>query len=150
MDTDKCSIENFRYIMKELDGLYSLFIKACKLSYAEYWSLFLVSEGECTYQHEIGETLFMSKQTVNSALKQLVKKGLVQLKLSEENQRLKTIELTDKGKKFAEKYVKGLNKSEEYAWNELSKDEQNMLLKLETKFKIKFESSIKSELNKNI
>lgn len=62
----------------ELDSVYSLFPKACGLSQAEYWSLLLVYEGVET-QSEISDLLFLSRQTLNSAFKQLKKKGLVRL-----------------------------------------------------------------------
>ena len=68
----------FREATMELDNLYSRFPKSCGLSEAEYWSLLLIYEGIVT-QSRISEQLFLSRQTLNSAFKQLQKKGLIRL-----------------------------------------------------------------------
>lgn len=72
----------------ELDNLYSRFPKSCGLSEAEYWSLLLIYEGIVT-QSRISEQLFLSRQTLNSAFKQLQKKGLIRLEPYQDNLRSK-------------------------------------------------------------
>ena len=84
------TIEAYRAGYKDLDRIWSVLSKTCGLSDAEYWSLLMIREGALT-QHEISERLFMSKQTVNSAFRQLVKKGLVRLKAQEDNLRVKRV-----------------------------------------------------------
>ena len=93
------TIEAYRAGYKDLDRIWSVLSKTCGLSDAEYWSLLMIREGALT-QHEISERLFMSKQTVNSAFRQLVKKGLVRLKAQEDNLRVKQIVLTEEGERF--------------------------------------------------
>lgn len=46
----------------------------------------------------------MNKQTVNAALKQLVKKGIIKLVIPENNQRIRQIVLTEEGDAFSGKY----------------------------------------------
>ena len=84
----------FREATMELDNLYSLFPKFCGLSEAEYWSLLFIYEGIVT-QSQISDQLFLSRQTLNSAFKQLRKKGLIRLEPYEDNQRSKQAFLTD-------------------------------------------------------
>ena len=123
----------FREATMELDNVYSFFPKACGLSDAEYWSLLLLYEGVAT-QSQISDQLFLSRQTLNSAFKQLRKKGLVQLEPYEENQRSKQAFLTEEGKQFVEKHVIQMHQVEEKAWRQLDEQERAALTTLTRKF----------------
>ncbi len=123
----KQNLRNYRNLMSEADQLYALFQKKSGLSDAEYWSLFAVRAEGCRYQHEICERTYMSRQTVNSALKQLVKKGYVQLAVPKENQRIKEIILTAEGEAFVRKYVDIVHDLEARSWARLEKEEQRAL-----------------------
>lgn len=123
----------FREATMELDNVYSSFSKACGLSDAEYWSLLLIYEGAAT-QSQISDQLFLSRQTLNSAFKQLQKKGLVRLEPYEKNQRSKQAFLTDQGKVFVEKQVVQMHRVEEKAWEQMEQEEQALLTTLTRKF----------------
>lgn len=123
----------FREATRELDNIYSLFPKACGLTEAEYWSLLLVYEGVDT-QSRISELLFLSRQTLNSAFKQLRKKGLVRLEPYEENQRAKQASLTDAGVTFVEENVLRMHRIEERAWRQMRAEDQAALTGLTRKF----------------
>ena len=116
----------------ELDNLYSRFPKSCGLSEAEYWSLLLIYEGIVT-QSRISEQLFLSRQTLNSAFKQLQKKGLIRLEPYQDNLRSKRAFLTEAGKAFVE----------ERAWQHMSQEDQAVLTALIRKFS----SCIRKELD---
>ena len=118
---------------KELDHAYTLFSKSCGLSDAAYWSLLSISEGAVT-QSQISDQLYFSRQTLNSAFKQLQKNGLIRLETCEGNQRSKQAFLTEKGKDFVEKYVVQMYQAEERAWNGLNREEQEALTRLTRKF----------------
>ncbi len=118
----------FREATMELDNVYSLFSKSCGLSEAEYWSLLLIYEGAVT-QSQISSQLSLSRQTLNSAFKQLRKKGLVRLEPYEENQRSKQAFLTEAGKEFVEKNVLRMHRVEEKAWQQISEQEREILTK---------------------
>lgn len=68
----------FREATRELDSVYARFPKSCGLSEAEYWSLLFIYEG-VAIQSRLSDMLFISRQTLNSAFKQLRQKGLVRL-----------------------------------------------------------------------
>ena len=106
------TLESFREATMRMDNVYSRFSKICGLSDAEYWSLLMIYEGGAT-QSQISGQLFLSRQTLNSAFKQLRKKGLVRLEPYAENQRSKQAFLTDAGKEFVEKYVLQMHRLEE-------------------------------------
>ena len=118
----------FREATMELDNVYSRFSKSCGLSEAEYWSLLLIYEGAVT-QSQISSQLSLSRQTLNSAFKQLRKKGLVRLEPYEENQRSKQAFLTEAGKEFVEKNVLRMHRVEEKAWQQISEQEREILTK---------------------
>ncbi len=134
----------FREATMELENVYSLFSKACGLSDAEYWSLLLIYEGVAT-QSQISGQLFLSRQTLNSAFKQLRKKGLVRLEPYEENQRSKQIFLTDAGRQFVEKHVLKMHQVEEEAWRQMKEEERVMLIEQTQKFS----GLIRKELNRS-
>ena len=122
----------FRDATWELDNIYSLFPKSCGLSEVEYWSLLLIHDGIVT-QSQISERLFISKQTLNSAFKQLRKKGLIRLEPYEENQRSKRSLLTDAGKAFVEEHILRMHRMEERAWLRLTSEERESLIGLTQK-----------------
>ncbi len=137
------TLASFREATMELDNIYSLFSKSCGLSDAEYWSLLLMYEGAAT-QSQISDQLFLSRQTLNSAFKQLRKKGLVRLEPYEENQRSKRAFLTDAGRVFVEKYIVQMHQVEEKAWGQMDEAEQAMLTTLTRKFSSLIQQELKS------
>ena len=127
------TLESFREATMRMDNVYSRFSKICGLSDAEYWSLLMIYEGGAT-QSQISGQLFLSRQTLNSAFKQLRKKGLVRLEPYAENQRSKQAFLTDAGKEFVEKYVLQMHRLEEQAWKRMEREERAALTTLTQKF----------------
>ena len=132
----------FREATMELDNLYSRFPKSCGLSEAEYWSLLLIYEGIVT-QSRISEQLFLSRQTLNSAFKQLQKKGLIRLEPYQDNLRSKRAFLTEAGKAFVEENVLRMHRVDERAWQHMSQEDQAVLTALTRKFS----SCIRKELD---
>lgn len=126
-------LATFREASMEFDAAYARFAKACGLSETEYWSLLLISEGTIT-QSEISEKLSLSRQTLNSAFKQLIKKGLVRLETLENNQRTKNAILTTEGQLFVNKNITQMHKLEEKAWRSMTEEERRMLTRLTRKY----------------
>lgn len=133
MEPTDGSIEAYRTVCKDLDRIWSRFSKDCDLSEAEYWTLLMIREG-CSTQTEISEQLYMHKQTIHSALKQLIKKGLARLETKENNLRTKQILLTEAGIQFVEKYIDSMLRIEERAWTALETEERQQLILISQKF----------------
>lgn len=93
----------------------------------------MIRDGVCT-QRDISEQLSMSKQTVNSAFRQLIKKGLVRLETVENNLRTKRIFLTDLGIQFAEQHIDSILRLEEQIWDTMTEEERSTLTKLTRKY----------------
>lgn len=129
----KDTLRAFRETTRELDNLYAVFPQYCGLSEPEYWSLLLIYEGVAT-QSKISEQLYFNRQTLNSAFKQLVRKGLIVLELCENNQRMKRAVLTQAGRELVEKQVIYMHNIERQAWGRLDEEEQEMLEQLTKKY----------------
>lgn len=127
------SVEAYREAAKELDRVWSQLSRACGLSEGEYWALVMIREG-CITQTEISEQLSMNKQTVHSALKQLIRRGIVRLETQPGNLRVKEIVLTEAGESFTEKYVDTMMDIEERVWNELTKAERREMIRVSQKY----------------
>ena len=85
-------------------------------------------------QREISERLTISPQTINSAFKLLVKKGLVRLEPFAHDQRSKRATLTEAGRAFAADRVAPLEAVEAKAWDTLSHAEHAALIQLIRRF----------------
>ena len=127
------------------DDLYSAYQKQTGLSDAEFWCLFSVYKGECEYQHEISRHMFMNKQTVNFALKQLERKSFLQMVIPPENQRLRKVVLTEQGRLFSKKHLAYIDELGEQTWSSLSCEEQTSILSGMRKINSVLSSALKTE-----
>ena len=102
--SDYEQLKEFRNTYKDLEGVYDTFPKLCGLSGAEYWALSMIYEG-ITTQHAICDQLSLSRQTINSAFKQLKKRGFIYLEAMDNNLREKQVYLTKEGIQFVEEQI---------------------------------------------
>ena len=65
----------FHKVMMETDSIYQKLQKYSGLSDAEFWSFVAIRLENHKHQHEICSWMLMNRQTVSTALKQLIKKG---------------------------------------------------------------------------
>ena len=115
---ESTSLDALNEAFMELDRAYDQLAKSCGLSEPEYWSLVLIRHGVET-QREISERLTLSPQTIHSAFKLLVKKGLVRLEPFAHDQRSKRAPLEE---------------VEARAWDTLSREEHAALIRLIRRF----------------
>ena len=144
-DHKNCSIEAYWETYKDLDRIYSRFAKECGLSDGEYWALVMIREG-CTTQTQIREEFSLNKQTIHSAIKQLVKKGLIRLETKEDNQREKKILLTKEGEDFIRNHIDGMRQLEKKAWDMMRNEEQEQLIALSQRYNDLLESELERYL----
>ena len=144
-DHKNCSIEAYWETYKDLDRIYSRFAKECGLSDGEYWALVMIREG-CTTQTQIREEFSLNKQTIHSAIKQLVKKGLIRLETKEDNQREKKILLTKEGEDFIRNHIDGMIQLEKKAWDMMRNEEQEQLIALSQRYNDLLESELERYL----
>lgn len=117
-------------IFRENDELYRGIAKAMGLPDGAFWILYILREkGEAVTQSEICSTIYMPKQTVNSALKKLACEGYLVLD-EEKNRRSKQIRLTEQGVRLAEATVDKVFAAEEQALAGLTEEEKERFLYL--------------------
>lgn len=134
--TDKIQLELIQYnqLQKKFEDLYSSFAKMCGLSDSVFWIIYSVMEREEPYtQTELCNMWSFSKQTINTALKNLEADGIIRFQVLEENRKNKQIFLTDKGLSFAQKTVIPFMDIEKRAFGALDDDERKEFLRLTQK-----------------
>ncbi|MDE6604674.1 MAG: MarR family transcriptional regulator [Clostridia bacterium] len=85
-------------------------------------------------QRDLGATLSLSKQTVNSSTKSLADMGFVELKDGKYDKREKAVVLTDRGVRFCVDKIDRIIKAEENAFSRLSEEEARALMSAEKKY----------------
>ncbi|HIY79433.1 MAG TPA: MarR family transcriptional regulator [Candidatus Olsenella excrementavium] len=118
-------------LYRESDKLYYELARNCGLSETAYWILYAieVSGGSIT-QRQIASNFSYSKQTVNSALKTLEARGLVELDYVEGSRRSKLVSLTPGGRAFSDERIRPAIAAEDRAFTSLAPEERLELLRL--------------------
>ncbi len=131
-------------IFKETDAIYSEFAKRSGLSDCAFWLLYSIREadGTCT-QKEICGQWTMNKQTVNSALKGLEKKGYITLTPSETDKRSRYIVLTDQGEQFVRKNIDIIFELEQLALQKMDDAERISMIETNRRYHQLFEAETK-------
>lgn len=125
----------YNQLYKELDHLYHNYAKDCGLSNSTLWILYSIYETKGNYtQKNLCELWSYSKQTINSALKNLEKSGFIKLESIPDNRKNKQIVLTDLGNELTEQFIKPLIEAEQNAFRKMSDDERDEFLRLTKKY----------------
>lgn len=134
--TDQIQAELIQYnqLQKKLEDFYNNFAKLCGLSDSVFWIIYTVLERQEPFtQTELCNMWCFSKQTINTALKNLVADGIIRFQPSEQNRKNKQIFLTDKGTAFAQRTVVPFMELEKRAFGALEDEERNEFLRLTRK-----------------
>ncbi len=118
-------------LYQKTDKVYYELARGCGLSETAYWILYAVEvSGGAISQARIAEEFSYSRQTVNSALKTLEARGLVELTSLEGDRRSKAVTLTPEGRAFADERIVPAIEAEERAFATLSPAERAEFLRL--------------------
>ena len=121
-------------IYKEEQELYHDYALSCGMSSTTIWLLYALSEQTCPVtQADISAEWSISKQTLNSCLKQLQSGDYVVLKPSDSNKRNKIIVVTNKGLQLINDTALILVGLENQSLLEFSVEECELLVKLSSK-----------------
>ena len=115
------TVRDMDIVYQEVERLYYEISKGCGLSETAYWILvdIVVAGGSCP-QGSIATCHSRSRQTVSSALRLLVTRGLATLERDENNRRSKIVTLTSEGRAFCEREVSPALQAEQRAFDSLS------------------------------
>ena len=130
-DNQLTSAREIDVLYRESDKLYYELARDCGLSETAYWIMYAleVSGGSVT-QRQIADDFSYSKQTVNSALKTLAARGLVELAPAADDRRAKLVSLTATGRAFADERIRPAVAAEDRAFTSLAPAERAELIRL--------------------
>ncbi len=113
----------YNQLIKEMDKLYHDYAQKSGLPDTAFWILYSIEEGTRAYtQKEICDAWSYSRQTINSALKNLEKQGYIRLIPQPNNRKNKQIFLTQTGNDFSQKVIIPLIEAEKRTFALLGDD----------------------------
>lgn len=123
----------YNSLFKEMTDIYQNIALKLEISDSAFLILYAIIELGCgCTQKDIAQMYYMSKQTINSSIKNLEKSGYITLKQDKGNN--KQIFLTTLGEKLAQEKIKPVIKIENDVFAQMSFDESQKLLKLTRKY----------------
>lgn len=133
MDGNK-TLHQFNIVTDEIDSLYHKAALKMGLSDSEMLILYEICDyGETLSQSDITGFIGMSKQTVNSAVANMEKKGW--LKRSEKSGRKKVLNLTDEGRKLVDEIIIPFQGMEESIFDNWTEEERRLFLDLNFRYR---------------
>ena len=118
-------------LYKEADRIYYGFARRCGLSTCAYWMMYDIERGEGSIAlRSLTDSWAFSKQTINSAIKSLEAKGLIELTFEEGSRKNKVASFTDEGRAFAARYIVPAQQAERRAFCALPPEDRIALLAL--------------------
>ena len=125
-------IRRYNGLYKENNEIYHRLARHFGLSDSAFWILYTLREmGGSVSQSQLCGELFLSKQTVHSALKQLEQGGFLQLENLPNNRKNKQVRVTSQGEQLLSQVADPVFAMEERAFLRLSSQQRQALLELD-------------------
>ncbi len=115
---------------RPIDKVYEEYAKSIGMSNTSFNVLWTILFNENCTQNEICKHTWVPKQTVNAAITDFYKNGLVVLEELPEDRRTKAVKLTEKGKEYAQKAVCHIRNAEYVAMEQFTEQERELLIGL--------------------
>ena len=123
-------ILQFNQMYKEYNDIYQQAARNFDMPTVSFWLIYVLRQKNVCTQKDFMEQLYYPKQTINSALKLLEKRGYVTLERSEADRRSKLIHLTETGLAFARDTADKIIRAENAAFARLTESERDTFLSL--------------------
>ena len=134
MYTAKEVLVTFNATINGYEKIYRGVAKSFGLSDCAFWILYYIRQSkEKVTQKDICNFIYQPKQTVHSALKKLVKDGLIEIG-DYNGKRHKYVVLTEKGEEFSRKTVDLVLAEEIAAFEDMDASERELSIKLLAKY----------------
>ncbi|MCI8542541.1 MAG: winged helix-turn-helix transcriptional regulator [Lachnospiraceae bacterium] len=134
MYTAKEVIAAFNAAINGSEEIYRAVAKSFGLSDCAFWILYFIRQSEeKVTQKDICGFIYQPKQTVHSALKKMVKEGLIEVG-DYNGKRHKYVTLTEKGEEFSRKTVDLVLAEETAAFEDMDASERELAMKLLAKY----------------
>lgn len=140
-------IDEINQKIKELNSLYHMAAGEAGIGSGEIsiWS-FLLNSGKEYSQQDFCEMLSLSKQTVNSIISVLTKKGYIYLEHVPGTRNKKVVRLTEEGVRYGNTHVKWIFEAEQRAMEETELQEISVCITMLEKYIL----CLRKELNTTI
>lgn len=131
----KRQIDVINQHIKELNSLYHTAAVRSGSSDGEIcvWSMLLTTDKEYS-QQDLCELLFLPKQTINSIVSGMIKKGYLFLEHVPGTRNRKVIRLSDEGRKYGEKNIMWIFDAEQHAMEDTDPHEISTLTSMLEKY----------------
>lgn len=137
-------LKAFNKVHSETDTVYHTYAKHFGLSDMEFWILYSMAESETVFtQRDFCRDWFFPPQTVNSALKSLIRKDIIYLEPV--NKKNKLIKLSKNGKEFTKNAIIPLMQAECDCFDVFTEEENSIALSLMQRYI----SALKEKIAKN-
>ena len=124
-------LSQLNQLVKKQEEVYHLWAKKAGLTDTKFWILYDLWTSECPLiQNAFCENWCYSKQTVNTAVSNLEKEGMLHLEFAPGSRKQKEVLLTNKGKDFCEKWIEPLVRAEEESLMTLNQKERVQFLEI--------------------
>lgn len=124
-------IRRYNSLYKANNEIYHRLARHFGLSDTAFWILYTLREqGGCVSQSQLCGELFLSKQTIHSALKQLEQGGFLQLENVPNNRKNKLVRVTSQGEQLLCQVTDPVFAMEERAFQRLTVEEREAILRL--------------------
>lgn len=131
MDVLKRQMMEINQLCSESDGLYHDIAQKHGLSDSIYWILYILYNSDSPVsQTELCGDWFYSKQTVNSAISAMTKKGWISLETIPKTRNRKKVVLTEAGRLFGNEVIGGTYELEKAAFSRISEEDREQFLRL--------------------
>lgn len=127
--------QEFISASKEIDDVYHMLALKFGLSDSAMWILCTMREANRELnQSEIAQEMSMSRQTVNSAIKNLEKQGYLRLEAVSGDRRNKILSFTEEGETFVKRTVDRVLSLEHQVFENLEVEEQEKITQILRKY----------------
>lgn len=132
---NKSQLIQFNQIYKEMDTIYHTYAKSIGLSDTVFWILYCISEQEeALTQRDLCKAWSFAPQTLNSALKEMEKRGLISLDPVLGNRKNKCLRLTADGERLVVEAILPLMRAEGESFSVMSEEECEQMLSLTKRY----------------
>lgn len=131
----KEQLEKMNQQVKELAAIYHGIASKAKIADNEFWVWYtlVILEGEYS-QQDICDMWSLPKQTVNTIVTNLSKKGFLVLEAIPGTRNRKVIRLTEEGKEYGKSIVEKIYRAEQNSFERMSEEEREMCIALTEKY----------------
>lgn len=135
--------DRFEETIKQIDSVYADYARSVGLNFTNLYILHMVAITESCTQKMIVEQTFLPKQTVHSVISAFCRQGIMELRESSEDRRMKTIHLTETGHTFADNILPRITAAEATGMAQFTADERKKFLEFIKRFADAFEKALR-------